>query len=150
AMADKDVLEVGLGYGTVSQKIMESGARYRALDIAAGPVAMSNDRARQVGREPGARQGSILQAPFDDASFDYIVAIGCLHHTGNLQGAINECLRVLRPGGKLIFMVYYAYSLRRFQQARTETLRYLKAERSGYRGPVFGMRSEERAAYDTN
>src|SRR4051812_1238283 len=38
--AEKDVLEVGLGYGTVSQKIAASGARYTGLDIAAGPVAM--------------------------------------------------------------------------------------------------------------
>ncbi|SDG75341.1 class I SAM-dependent methyltransferase [Bosea robiniae] len=150
SMAGKDVLEVGLGYGTVSQKIMLSGAQYSGLDIAAGPVAMCNDRANQIGREPGARQGSILHAPFRDATFDYVVAIGCLHHTGDLQGAINECLRVLRPGGRLIFMVYYAYSLRRFQQARSETLRYLKAETFGYRGPVFGMRAAERASYDKN
>ena len=37
-MQAKDVLEVGLGYGTVSQRIAEVGARYHGLDIAAGPV----------------------------------------------------------------------------------------------------------------
>src|SRR6266480_3791368 len=33
----RDVLEIGLGYGSLSQKIAESGARYCGLDIAPGP-----------------------------------------------------------------------------------------------------------------
>ncbi len=40
SLEDQDVLEVGLGYGTVAQRIAELGARYRGLDIAAGPVGM--------------------------------------------------------------------------------------------------------------
>ena len=42
----KRVLEVGLGYGTVSQKLAESGAIFTGLDIAANPVAMVNHRLR--------------------------------------------------------------------------------------------------------
>ena len=123
-LAGKDVLEIGLGYGTVSQLLAESGAHYSGLDIAAGPVAMSNKRLQRLGCPQAATQGSILNAPFVDASFDFIVAIGCLHHTGNLQRAIDECNRLLRPGGRLIFMVYNAYSYRRFVRARRETVRY--------------------------
>jgi SAM-dependent methyltransferase len=150
AFRDKDVLEVGLGYGTVSQKIAESGARYCGLDIAANPVARANDRARHVGHAPTAQQGSILVAPFADASFDYVVAIGCLHHTGNMKRAIDECHRLLRRGGRLIFMVYYAYSYRRFVLARRETLRYWLREMCGYRGVVFAGTDLQRAAYDAN
>lgn len=148
-MAGKDVLEVGLGYGTVSQKIAASGARYSGLDIAAGPVAMANERIRREGHEPTARQGSVLNAPFDDNKFSYVVAIGCLHHTGDLQRAIDECRRILKPGGQLVFMVYYAYSYRRFRQVPAETISYSLRETLGYRGPVFGHRHAERAAYDT-
>jgi SAM-dependent methyltransferase len=149
-MRDKDVLEVGLGYGTVSQKIAEAGARYRGLDIAAGPVAMANHRLSAIGLPPHALQGSILAAPLEDSSFDYIVAIGCLHHTGNLQQAINECYRLLRPGGQLSFMVYYSYSWRRWRQSRSETLQYMARELRGYRG-VVGLSNEgARAAYDVN
>ena len=43
------VLEVGLGYGTMSQKLAESGADYHGLDIAAGPVSMVNHRLAQSG-----------------------------------------------------------------------------------------------------
>lgn len=149
-MKDKDVLEVGLGYGTVSQRLAEAGARYRGLDIAPGPVAMVNHRLKQAGLDGQGQQGSILQAPFADESFDYVVAIGCLHHTGDLFKAIEECRRVLRPGGKLVFMVYYAYSYRRFYQARRETLNYLLRETFGHRGVVGLSAQVERAAYDSN
>src|SRR6187401_2245582 len=36
----KPLLEIGLGYGTVSQILAEAGADYHGLDIAAGPVEM--------------------------------------------------------------------------------------------------------------
>ena len=67
AMAGRDVLEIGLGYGTVSQKIAASGARYCGLDIARGPVDMVNHRLRQAGLPGEAQQGSVLAAPFPDA-----------------------------------------------------------------------------------
>ncbi len=149
-MAGKNVLEVGLGYGTVSQKIAESGAIYQGLDIAAGPVEMAKLRIKQKSLIGDAQQGSILSAPFDDATFDYVVAIGCLHHTGDLRKAVDECRRLLKPGGKLIFMVYYAYSYRRFVQAPLMTFNYWVRESLGYRGVVGANLSYERASYDTN
>lgn len=149
-MRGRDVLEVGLGYGTVAQKIAEAGANYVGLDIAAGPVAMATTRLQRVTTTGQARQGSILQAPFGDRSFDYVVAIGSLHHTGNMQRAIQECHRVLRPGGSLVFMVYNAFSYRRFLQARRSTLLQLAREALGVRGVVGAGHAGERAAYDSN
>lgn len=146
----KDVLEVGLGYGTVSQKLAESGAIYSGLDIAAGPVGMVNHRLQQAGLPGRATQGSVLDPPFSPGSFDAVVAIGCLHHTGNLQLAIDCCRKMLRPGGKLIFMVYYAYSYRRLRMAPRTTLIHLFREMTGYRGVVGDSALRERSAYDTN
>lgn len=149
-LKDKDVLEVGLGYGTVSQRLAEAGANYKGLDIAAGPVWMVNHRLQQEKLYGQATQGSILEPPFDPESFDAIVAIGCLHHTGDLQLAIQRCWNLLRPGGKLIFMVYYAYSYRRIRMAPLTTLRYMVNEITGYRGVVGNSAMRERAAYDSN
>jgi len=147
-LAGKDVLEVGLGYGSLSQKIAESGARYCGLDIAPGPVEMARHRLRQA-RLPGrAEQGSILAAPFPDGSFDRIVSIGCFHHTGDMRKAVEECWRMLRPGGSLMVMVYYAYSYRRWMQARADTLRYLRSECLGYRGVVAPAEDREKWDYD--
>ncbi len=149
-MKGKDVLEIGLGYGTVTQRIAESGARYSGLDIAAGPVEMANHRLRQATLSGAAHRGSILKAPFGNESFDYVVAIGCLHHTGDLQAAIDECFRLLRPGGKLIFMIYYAYSYRRFYQARTLTIGHFLRELAGFRGVVGTGTAAQRGTYDTS
>jgi SAM-dependent methyltransferase len=108
-------LEIGLGYGTLGERLARLGADYHGLDLAAGPVAMLRAR---LARVPGAKpeqvaQGSVLALPFADGSFDHVVSIGCLHHTGDLFGAIAECRRVLRPGGRLLIMVYNRRSARR-------------------------------------
>src|SRR5262245_14203137 len=54
----RDVLEVGLGFGSVSQRLAESGARFTGLDIAAGPVAGVNHRLTQSGLPGRAIQAS--------------------------------------------------------------------------------------------
>ena len=150
ALKGKDVLEVGLGYGSVAQRLMESGANYHGLDIAAGPVWMANHRMQQCGVSGQVSQGSILEPPYSPASFDAIVAIGCLHHTGNLEMSIEQCHRLLRQGGRLIFMVYYAYSYRRLRTIPKATLKYMVKELMGYRGVIGHSEEGERAAYDTN
>ena len=61
-----------------------------------------------------------------------------------MQKALDECKRVLRTGGTFVFMVYYAYSYRRFYQSTFETLGYLFGEFCGYRG-VVGQSARERA-----
>jgi SAM-dependent methyltransferase len=120
------MLEIGLGYGTLGETLARLGADYHGLDIASGPVAMMRAR---LARVPGARpeqvtQGSALELPFDEASFDQVVSIGCLHHTGDLFGAVAECRRVLRPGGRLVMMVYNRRSARRLLLGPVLTARH--------------------------
>jgi SAM-dependent methyltransferase len=136
ALRGKRVLEVGLGYGTVSQTLAESGAIFTGLDVAANPVAMVNHRLRQSGFPGEAVQGNILAPPLGSESFDAIVAIGCLHHTGNFGDAIASCRRLLAPGGLLVGMVYYAYSYRQLWQQPARTIRHLIQERRGHLGAV--------------
>jgi hypothetical protein len=59
-VAGKDVLQVGLGFGSVSQRLAEGGARLTGLDIVAGPVAGLNRRLRQGKLSGAAIQGSVL------------------------------------------------------------------------------------------
>lgn len=113
------LLEVGLGYGTISQIMAERGFDYNGLDIAEGPVAMVRDRIGRLGFDDVERRveaGSILAAPYPDESFDHVVAIGCLHHTGDMQGAVDEVRRILKPGGEATVMVYHRHSYRRLRQ----------------------------------
>jgi SAM-dependent methyltransferase len=122
-LASKSVLEVGLGYGSVAQRLMTSGAYYHGLDIAADPVLLAELRASQLGVCSDIRKGSILECPFETNSFDCVVSLGCLHFTGNLSRAIAEVHRVLKPGGTAIIMVYYAFGLRYWLKRPLSTFR---------------------------
>lgn len=137
----RETLEIGLGFGTVGQILAARGARYHGADIAAGPVAMMQDRLRWLGADGEARQASALELPWEAETFDLVVSIGCLHHTGNLPQAIDEVHRVLRPDGTAFVMLYNARSYRqlRVNLARTRRDARLRAmydaNRSGEAAP---------------
>ncbi len=114
-LKDKQVLEIGLGFGTLSQLLASKGCEYHGLDIAPNPVAMVQARLSLMGIDPEhrVREGSALAIPYQDETFDCVYSIGCLHHTGDLARAIAEVHRVLVRGGKAIIMLYHKHSLRR-------------------------------------
>ena len=113
-LADKKVLEIGLGYGTLGQFLALRGCDYYGLDIAKGPVDMMAYRLEYIGKKSDdhVRRGSALEIPFSDESFDFVYSIGCLHHTGNIPKGVSEIYRVLRPNGKAIVMLYNRHSYR--------------------------------------
>lgn len=136
------VLEIGLGYGTLSALLIERGADFHGVDIAAGPVEMVRHRLRLAGADrPDERvlQGSALALPHRDASFDRLYSIGCLHHTGDIPGAVREVRRVLRPGATAVVMLYNRHSYRQLVKVALPAL--LRRRRSS-RGVA--------AMYDTN
>ena len=114
-LAGARVLEIGLGFGTLSGQLISRGAVFHGVDIAAGPVEMARHRLRLAGQEPDGRvvEGSALALPHPDGTFDFVYSIGCLHHTGDLPRSISEVRRVLKPGGKAIVMLYHRHSARR-------------------------------------
>jgi ubiquinone/menaquinone biosynthesis C-methylase UbiE len=140
------LLEVGLGFGTVSQKLAEVGFRYHGLDIAPGPVEMVRARLRMLGEQDADDRvvlGSALDIPHPDASFDHVVSIGCLHHTGDLPLAVREVRRVLKPGGTAMVMLYNRHSLRQLKLRMDSLGRRLK-------GTTADDDETIRAAYDAN
>lgn len=120
-LAGKRVLEIGLGYGTLGEELARRGADYSGLDIAEGPVRMMRHRIEMLGRGRAERvtQGSVLAMPFADETFDFVFAIGVLHHTGDLRTSIDQVRRVLVPGGRAVVMVYHAGSWRQWRQVRS-------------------------------
>jgi len=57
--------------------------------------------------------GSVEQMPFTDGMFDYLYMGEVLEHVWRPKQAIDECYRVLKPGGILIFDVPHVYALSR-------------------------------------
>jgi SAM-dependent methyltransferase len=147
-LAGRDVLEVGLGYGSVSQRLAAGGARFTGLDIARGPVDWVNHRLAQAGLPGRAVQGSILDPPFPAQSFDAIVAIGCYHHTGDIAGAIAQTASLLRPGGRATVMVYNALSYKRWLTAPRATLRYWRGHGAADAAPLPLIEAGSRFSYD--
>jgi SAM-dependent methyltransferase len=141
------VLEIGLGYGTLGQRLAEQGTAYHGLDIAAKPVEMMQQRLRMAGLPGRAFQGSCHQIPLPDASIDFVVSIGCFHHTGNVQRCLDETHRVLAPGGTAVLMVYNKYSFRQWTRWPLATLwqaaRQSEAQRRAYDADGHGSAAPE-------
>jgi ubiquinone/menaquinone biosynthesis C-methylase UbiE len=63
--------------------------------------------ARELAREAGLdgrtefREGSALDLPFPDRSFDAVVCVTVLSHVPDGERAIPELVRVLKSGGRL-------------------------------------------------
>jgi SAM-dependent methyltransferase len=142
-MRGQSVLEIGLGYGTLSQQIAQAGANYTGLDIAAGPVDMVNHRLHMADLAGRAVQGSMLECPLPDASMDCVVSIGCFHHTGNQHRCIDETFRVLKPGGRAFIMVYNRFSYRQWARWPLATLRSALGKHDD-------VVDSQRKAYDAN
>lgn len=144
----KKVFEIGLGYGTLGQKLAEGGCDYHGLDIAARPVSMMGYRLSQIGCdwEGKVQVGSILNAPFQDSSFDYVYSIGCLHHTGHLERAVSEIYRLLKTGGKAIIMLYNKHSFRLLFQVPVMRFFDILSGKRGFKRPNEKIRS----LYDTD
>jgi SAM-dependent methyltransferase len=122
-LGGRRVLEIGLGYGTLGQKIAEAGADYVGLDIAEVPVRMICHRLQLHGLGGFGLRGSALRLPFAANCMDSVVSIGCLHHTGNVQQGVDEIYRVLKRGGRAVLMVYNQFSYRQWARWPTSTLR---------------------------
>jgi ubiquinone/menaquinone biosynthesis C-methylase UbiE len=108
----REVLEIGLGQGAESEQIIRRGARWSGLDLTQESVDRVRTRleARQLHYE-GLRQGSVLEIPWPADTFDIVFSHGVLHHVPQILQAQHEIHRVLKPGGRLVAMLYAKRSL---------------------------------------
>jgi SAM-dependent methyltransferase/uncharacterized protein YbaR (Trm112 family) len=51
-------------------------------------------------------QADLMQAPFPDEHFDFVIADGVLHHTPNTRAAVEALYRKVAPGGQFFFYLY--------------------------------------------
>jgi SAM-dependent methyltransferase len=92
------VLEVGGGQGELAERMqLELGARVTFVDQSERMVELA--RARGIHE---AHVGDVQDLPFVDASFDTVVAAWMLYHVPDLERALGEVARVLRPDGRLV------------------------------------------------
>lgn len=99
-----DVLEVGCGTGFFLLNLWQAGfaARLHATDISAGMVRRCVDNGARLGAVVHAEVADAESLPLPDASFDLVVGHAVLHHLPDVDAAVTELIRVLRPGGRLL------------------------------------------------
>jgi ubiquinone/menaquinone biosynthesis C-methylase UbiE len=91
------VLEVGCGRGELAERISrELSPHVIALDQSARMVELT------AARGVRAIIGDVVDLPFPDGCFDCAVAAWMLYHASDLDRALKELHRVLRPDGRLV------------------------------------------------
>jgi SAM-dependent methyltransferase len=91
------VLDVATGPGYVAARAAARGASVLGVDISAAMVAMAGELQPDI----EFRRADVNALPFDDGSFDSVVANFLILHLGRPEHAAGELVRVLAPGGSL-------------------------------------------------
>lgn len=103
----EQVLEIGVGLGTDILQFARGGSLVSGIDLTARAIELTQQRFEQEGLSGDFRQASFTSLPFEDNSFDVVYSFGVLHHSVETDEGIAEIHRVLKPGGRIIAMVYH-------------------------------------------
>jgi arsenite methyltransferase len=104
--AGEHVLDIGSGPGLLANDIATAvgpRGRLHGIDASGAMVAMSSKR---CAGQPWAefRTGDASQLPFPDQSFDVAVSTQVYEYLPDVQAALRELYRILRPGGRAVIM----------------------------------------------
>jgi SAM-dependent methyltransferase len=101
----KRVLEVGPGSGFNTRFIAENcPGDVFALDVSDAAFTTFENTSHL--ENCCIVQADLMDAPFADETFDFIIADGVLHHTPNTRAAVAALYKKLKPGGQFFFYVY--------------------------------------------
>ena len=105
-VADRDVLEVGSGAGQCSRWVRAQGGRAIGLDLSYRQLQHSRRLDEATGVPVPSVQGTATALPFSDACFDVVFcSFGALQFVADIEDAVAETARVLRPGRSLRFSI---------------------------------------------
>ena len=98
-LAGKRVLDIGCGKGRFARILLDEnpGAELWGLDI-------SEEMLKFVPPDIHTRAGSMTELPFESASFDCVYATESLEHAVDIETAVSEICRVIKPGGRLVII----------------------------------------------
>jgi len=99
-----EVLEVGFGTGLNLPHYPAPVRRITTVDPSAGMHRLAQRRVRKSGIEVDQRVQSGERLPFENGTFDCVVSTFTLCSIENVGQALGEVYRVLRPGGRLLFL----------------------------------------------
>ncbi len=104
------LLEVGCGLGLELTKLGSLGFDVTGIDLSPQAVNLSRAFLQRKALTGMTKVQNAEQLDFADHSFDAVYSSGVLQHTPNIEKAINEIWRVLKPGGKILIILYHKRS----------------------------------------
>lgn len=99
--AEGDVLEVAIGTG-LNLPFYPPGTTLTGIDISDKMLEAARARADELGRTVDLRKGDAHRLPFEDGSFDTVVCTLSMCAIPDVDRAMREIHRVLRPGGRFV------------------------------------------------
>ncbi len=105
----QDILDVGCGIGGSSLYLAEKfGARVTGITLSPVQANRAQERARAAGLQAQTdfQVANALNIPLPDNSFDLVWSLESGEHMPDKVKFLQECHRVLKPGGKLIFVTW--------------------------------------------
>ena len=97
----RTILDVGCGDGQIARALTIQGSQVLGID----PTQMHIDIANERGGGPTYLLGSATSLPVEDASQDAVIACLVFEHIDEVDAAIAEVSRVLKPGGQFSFFL---------------------------------------------
>lgn len=108
------LLEIGCGIGLDSTQLARCGFDVTAVDLTESAISIARQYAQSRNVQIDFRVENAEHLEFEDESFDAVYSFGVLHHTPDIEKAISEVHRVLKPGGIAYIMLYHRNSLVNF------------------------------------
>src|SRR5829696_6006466 len=98
-------LEIGSGTGYFTLNLMQEGVIASAVctDVSPGMLKSLRGNAERLGLQLETAVADAAALPFEEGSFDLVLGHAVLHHLPELERSFAEFMRVLRPGGVLLF-----------------------------------------------
>lgn len=104
-VAGRRILDAGCGSGPLFARLRERGATVTGIDASAAMLELAR---RRLGTDADLRVADLAdRLPFNDATFDDVIASLVLHYLQDWGPTLAELRRVLRPGGRLIMSVMH-------------------------------------------
>lgn len=102
----KTMLEVGVGAGTDHLQWARAGLKCHGVDLTDAAIETTRKRLSLYGFTSDLRRIDAETLPFESETFDLVYSWGVIHHSEHPDRIVTEILRVLKPGGTFIGMMY--------------------------------------------
>ncbi len=96
-------LDVGCGGGFSCEFMANRGVRASGIDQSMKCIIQAQEHAASSGLEIDYKRGFAEELPYNGNTFDVVICVDVLEHVANLNKAISEIYRVLKPHGLFLF-----------------------------------------------